>query len=57
MKNVIMLTLKYLIEQLNFSDREFNFDSPAGILWPIIDGIYKIVEKNMKKEILKDYAF
>lgn len=34
LKNVLLVTLKYLIEQLNFYTEDFSYDSPMGILWP-----------------------
>ena len=57
MKNVLLITIKYLVEQLDYSERTFDFDSPIGILWPVIENFYKASEKYMKKEMLKDYAF
>ena len=57
MKNVLLITLKYLVEQLSFSDTNFDFDSPMGILWPAIENLFKISVKYTKKEFYKDYAF
>ena len=54
------MTLKFLIEQLQFYTEEgqdFNLDSPMGILWPVVETLFKICEKFKKKEILKDCAF
>lgn len=56
MKNVLLITLKYLVEQFDFSDQSFDFDSAMGILWPNIENMFKVSEKCMKKEFLKDYA-
>ncbi len=57
MKNVLLLTLKYILEQVSFYSPDFNHDSPLGILWPSVETIYKITEKCVEKELLKDYAF
>ena len=58
-KNVVLISFKYTIEQLEFynmkyENGEYNYDSPMGILWPMVENIYKACEKCAKKENLRD---
>jgi len=59
MKNVLMMTLKFLIEQLQYHG-EVNVQGKVefmrSILWPVIEQLYTLAEKCRKKDPLKDYA-
>ena len=59
MKNVLMMTLKFLIEQLQYHGEvnvQGKIEFMRSILWPVIEQLYTLTEKCRKKEPLKDYA-
>jgi hypothetical protein len=62
MKNVLLMTLKFLIEQLEFYveieggiTNNLPADTATGMLWPVVEAMYDIAEKLRKKD-LKDNA-
>lgn len=52
MKNVLLMTLKFLVEQLQF----FESESPMQVLWPVIETLFQITEKCRRKEVLRESA-
>ena len=63
MKNVLLMTLKFLVEQLQFfievgggKANNLPLDTPMGMLWPVTEALYEVAEKLRKKDILKDNA-
>jgi hypothetical protein len=62
MKNVLLMTLKFMVEQLYFyvevggKSNNLPLDTPMGMLWPVIEALYDYAEKLRKKDSLKDNA-
>lgn len=61
LKHAVLVTLKYMIEQLDFSQNynkagAFNLESPIGSLWPICENLYKRAERCSRKEDLKEHS-
>lgn len=63
MKNVLLMTLKFMIEQLQFfvevgggKANNLSLDTPMGMMWPVVEALYDIAEKLRKKDSLKDNA-